>query len=101
MAAPKGNKFSNGRPPGSPNKVTKELRDRFKDFADGNFDKVQGWLDSVAKEDPAEAAKLYLAFSERIIGKVTSQNIDIQSGGKPLKQPILNILPPDFESEAE
>jgi len=85
-----------GRQPGSSNKVTIELKTAWKDFTDQNFPKLQGWLDSVAKEDPAEAFKLYLSMSERIIGKVTASQIDLTSNGKTLQSPvlILNGNPP-------
>ena len=88
MAAPKGNKFAKPRT-GSPNKVTQELRERFKEFADNNFDNCQEWLDRVAKTDPDKALDIYLRLTERVIGKAPQQ-IDITSGGKTIKAPIIN-----------
>jgi hypothetical protein len=74
-----GKKDGAGRPPGAPNKVTKELRERFKEFAEGNFDNCQEWLTRVAQKDPAEAMRLYLSLSERILGKVSTSNIDLNA----------------------
>jgi hypothetical protein len=51
-----------GRPSGSPNKVTRDIRAALRDLAENNHAKVQGWLDSVAATDPAEALRLYLAL---------------------------------------
>lgn len=82
----------NGRPPGSQDVVTKEIKERFKDFVDGNFDKVQGWLDRVAADDPDKALSLYLQFSERILGRVTTSSIDLTSNGKELKAPIIYAI---------
>ena len=85
-----------GRLPGVPNKVTQELRERFKDFADNNFDNLQDWLDRVATTDPDKALTIYLALTERIIGKVSSTQLDVTSKGESLKAPvlILNGNPP-------
>lgn len=37
-----------GRPAGSPNKSTSMAREAIARFVDGNTDKMQGWLESVA-----------------------------------------------------
>lgn len=90
-----------GRVKGTQNKVTQELRERFKEFAEGNFDTCQQWLDRIAENDPAEAFRLYLSLTERVIGKLASQNIDLSSGGNPIAAPVINILPVKPESETE
>lgn len=51
-----------GRPPGAPNKVTRDIRAALRDLAEGNADRVQSWLDAVAGKDPAEALRLYLGL---------------------------------------
>jgi hypothetical protein len=51
-----------GRPPGAPNKVTRDIRAALRDLAEGNADRVQSWLDSVAEKDPAEALRLWLGL---------------------------------------
>jgi hypothetical protein len=89
-----------GRTKGTPNVVTQELRERFKEFADGNFDKVQQWLDRTAEDDPAEALKIYLSLTERIIGKVASTNIDLTSKGESIVKPTI-ILDPTVKPETD
>lgn len=91
MAAAKGNKYSKGRPKGKQNVVTQEIKERFKAFVDGNFHQVQGWLDRVATKDPAEAARLYLQFSERVIGKMSNSTIDITTQGEKLSLPTIHV----------
>lgn len=91
MPFQKGHKLSGNRT-GKQNKVTKALRENFKEFAEGNFDKCQEWLDRVADDDPAEAMRLYLAFTERILGKVTTSAVDITSQGKQIQAPILQLI---------
>lgn len=80
-----------GRTVGSQNVVTQEIKERFKQFVDGNFHNVQGWLDRVAETDPDKALSLYLAFTERIIGKVSTSNIDLTSNGNTLTPPSVNV----------
>lgn len=84
-----------GRPTGSENLVTKEIKERFKEFVDGNFDSIQGWLDRVAANDPDKALNLYLQFSERILGRVTTSSVDITSQGKELKAPVIYAIGDD------
>jgi hypothetical protein len=56
------NKRRRGRPPGAANKITRDIRAALRDLAEGNADRVQAWLDSVADKDPAEALRLWLAL---------------------------------------
>jgi hypothetical protein len=51
-----------GRQRGTPNRVTADLRQALRDLAEGNANCVQGWLDRVAEDDPAEALRLWLAL---------------------------------------
>jgi hypothetical protein len=51
-----------GRPPGAVNKISRDIRAALRDLAEGNADRVQSWLDSVAETDPAEALRLWLAL---------------------------------------
>jgi predicted transcriptional regulator len=44
-----GNIKGAGRPAGSPNKSTSMAREAIARFVDGNTDKMQGWLESVAE----------------------------------------------------
>jgi hypothetical protein len=53
---------SRGRPPGAPNKITRDIRAALRDLAEGNADRVQSWLDAVAEKDPAEALRLWLGL---------------------------------------
>ena len=55
-------KRGRGRPPGAPNKITRDIRAALRDLAEGNADRVQSWLDTVAEQDPAEALRLWLAL---------------------------------------
>lgn len=81
-----------GRKKGTVNKVTASLKERWADFVEENFEKVQGWFDLAVRENPTEGLRLYLQFSERIIGKVSTSNVDLTSNGKELKAPIIYAI---------
>jgi hypothetical protein len=50
-------RMGGGRPPGSPNRVTKEARAAIADFVDGNAHRLQEWLDRVANGVPRTDAQ--------------------------------------------
>lgn len=76
-----------GRPKGSPNRATADVRAAIAIFAEGNAHKLQVWLDRVAngsdgiKPDPAKAADLYLRAIEYHIPKLARTEVTGQDGG--------------------
>lgn len=58
-----------GRPKGSANKATAEARAVFNSILQGRAKKVGGWIDTVAKNDPARACDLLLRLGEFFIPK--------------------------------
>lgn len=76
-----------GRPKGSPNRATADVRAAIAAFAEGNAHKLQDWLDRVAdgsggiKPDPAKAADLYLRAIEYHIPKLARTEVTGQDGG--------------------
>ncbi len=76
-----------GRPKGSVNRATADVRAAIAAFAEGNAHKLQQWLDSVAdgsngnKPDPAKAADLYLRAIEYHIPKLARTELTGQDGG--------------------
>jgi hypothetical protein len=78
---------SRGRPKGSPNRATADVRAAIAAFAEGNAHKLQDWLDRVAegyggiKPDPAKAADLYLRAIEYHIPKLARTEVTGQDGG--------------------
>lgn len=71
--AHKGNKH--GRPKGSPNKATTEVRTALAMLAERNAPKLQKWLDRVAKIDPAKAADLLIRLFEFYIPKLARTEV--------------------------
>jgi hypothetical protein len=73
MAAIKGTRPPNagkGRRKGVPNKITRDVRAAVAELAQNNMHKLQGWLDRVAKKDPAKAADLFVRLLEYHIPKL-------------------------------
>ena len=77
----KGRKTGGGSRKGKPNKVTAEVRAVIAEIAKANAPKVQGWLDSVAKDDAAKALHLYLQLLEYDIPKLARQEHTGEGGG--------------------
>jgi hypothetical protein len=59
-----------GRKKGSENKVTKDQRERAALIIDNNIDKMQGWIDEVAAENPERAYKMVLDMFEFSLPKL-------------------------------
>ena len=69
-----------GRAKGTPNKKTSEIRACIHDLVTDNMDNIQGWLDSVAKEDPAKAINIFINLAEYVLPKLSK--IDMSNGKK-------------------
>ena len=82
MAAHKGHDGQGGgRPKGSPNKATQELRMAFKNLLDMNTPNMIGWLETVAAENPAKALDICSNMAEFIIPKLARQENTGLNGG--------------------
>jgi len=71
-----------GRPPGIPNKTTKDVREAIRRVAEDNAENFALWLQTVAigdgakvKPDPAKAADLYLRAIEYHIPKLARTEV--------------------------
>lgn len=69
-----------GRPKGTPNKATRDVRAAIAAFAEGNVDKLQGWLDRVATRDPAKAAELFVRVLEYHVPKLARTELSGEIG---------------------
>ena len=72
MAFKKGEKIPNQGKRG-PGKVTLQAREAIAKLADGNVDRLQGWLDDIAADDkqgPAVAFKLFMDVLEYHVPKL-------------------------------
>jgi len=87
MAANKQSKKTVGRPKGSPNRATADVRAAIAVFAEQGAPKLQEWIERVAegfgdvKPDPGKAADLYLKAIEYHIPKLARQEHVGADGG--------------------
>ena len=73
MANTTGKKFG-GRQVGSQNKITKELRERIKDFLEANFDIVQADFQQL---DPDKRAYVFEKYLKFVLPALQASSIDL------------------------
>ncbi len=71
-----------GRPPGAPNKTTALAREAIARFVDGNADKLQGWLEEIAREEGAKTAfNCFMDVVEYHVPKLQRTELTGKDGG--------------------
>jgi hypothetical protein len=81
-----------GRPKGMPNKSTVAAREAIARFVDGNAERLQEWLDQIAKESPEKAfncVKDLLEYHVPKLARTDIQNLD--KDGKPADPPTVRV----------
>lgn len=58
------------RPHGSKNKISAQTREAFQLLVDSKLSSLSGWLDEVAKTDPAKAFSLVLDLTHYVLPKL-------------------------------
>lgn len=66
----------NGRPKGSQNKATTLAREAIANFVEGNVERLNGWLDRIADDNPKAAFDAFMSVVEYHIPKL--QRTDVQ-----------------------
>ena len=95
MAAPKGHDGQGGgRPPGSQNKKTLEIKEAFKNLLEMNTPNMIGWLETVAAENPAKALDICGNLAEFCVPKLARQENTGLNGG-PIE--VKDVTPSDKE----
>ena len=64
-----------GRPRGSPNRATRDVRTVFSAFVEANAEKAQALFDRVASRDPAKALELLARLAEFVIPKLARTDL--------------------------
>ena len=67
----------NGRPKGTVNKSTEQIRNFYQSFLETNMEKMQQLFDEVAAENPSKAIELILKVSEFVIPKLKAVEVDV------------------------
>ena len=79
-----------GRKKGTPNKSTEAVREAIAKFANGNIERLEGWLEDIAADDPVKAADLFLKVLEYYIPKLSRSEI---TGELDVKTSVINAQP--------
>ena len=85
----------NGRPKGATNKATMKIKDAYADLINNNLERIQGWLDQVASDDPKNALDFLIKLSPFVVPRKTETDMTLES---PLK---IVVPPPPMAIEAK
>ena len=85
MANTTGKKYG-GRKKGTPNKVTKDIKNAFRQLIESNIDNLSEWLNNIAKENPEKAFDLILKLSEYVTPKLNRTEYKEQTSIEDLLQ---------------
>ena len=81
-----------GRPPGTPNKATRNAREAIAAFIDGNAEKLNRWLDEIeANEGPKAAFQCFQSVLEHHVPKLARTEVSGPDGGPQEHSVTLNI----------
>ena len=78
MPFEKGNQLGKGRPAGQLNRSTEQAKLTIARLANRGLDNISEALEKIRKQDPLEAAKLYLKLLEYIVPKKAQMEISGQ-----------------------
>lgn len=82
-----------GRQRGTPNVVTRDVRQAIAAFAEGNVHKLQEWLEEIATTDPAKAADLFVRVLEYHLPKLARSEVNVRAHPpKPVREMSLAEL---------
>jgi len=84
-----------GKPKGTLNKATRDVREAIARFAEGNAEQFAEWIVKVAETDPAKAADLYLKAIEYHIPKLARSEVTGPGGGPVEGKVVFEFVKPE------
>lgn len=87
----------NGRPKGSKDKITEEIREQFTRLLENQLPDVERWIRQTAQDDPAKAVDLLIKISERFVPKLTQNQVTGADGEDLFKNITFNFNTPKDE----
>lgn len=91
----------NGRPKGSKNKITDEIREAFQMVLENRLPDLERWLLQTASEDPAKAIDLLLKLSNRFLPELNRTEMTGADGEELFKNITFNFGTPPEEPKEE
>jgi len=64
-----------GREKGTPNKLTSEIRDVYKELLEKNLNNIDVWLKETSKDHPDKALNFIIKLSEFVVPKLQSTHL--------------------------
>lgn len=86
-----------GRPKGSVDKITRDVREMIRVFAERKAPDFERWIERCAKKDPGKAATLYLAAIEYHIPKLHRTDVRVAAFGGDV---VLRTVAPEDTANA-
>ena len=83
-----------GRPVGSKNKITEEIREAFQMVLENKLPDLERWLQQTAQDDPAKAIDLLLKLSNRFLPELSRQELTGADGDDLFKSLKFNFNTP-------
>lgn len=74
------NRNLSGRPKGSPNKITEEIKEAFALVLENRLPDLERWLMQVSHDDPAKAIDLLIKLSNRFLPELARTEITGKDG---------------------
>jgi len=88
-----------GKPPGIPNKTTKEIREAYQEFVESNIPEFQNWLSKI--EDPAKRFQIVIQLSEYFVPKLNRTEVTGQDGKDLFANVTFNFTVAEDDSNQE
>jgi hypothetical protein len=88
-----------GRPKGSKNLTTEQIRDAFQALIESSLPDIQDWLRQVAEQNPEKALRIIEGYSDFILPKL--QRTELSGGGdKPLTKVVFDFGTPNTNGDS-
>jgi hypothetical protein len=88
-----------GKPKGTLNKTTKEIREAYQKLTENNLDNMSVWLADVAADNPEKALDIMIRLSEYVIPKLARQEVVGNDGSDLFKNISFNFGPDVNDTE--
>ena len=83
-----------GRPKGTANKATTEIKEAYINLIHGNLHEIQEWINRVAQRNPEKAFDMLMKLSPFVIPKKQEMDLNIEN-------PINIVIPKPKEDSAD